>query len=126
MNPEYQFPFEKLRVWQDARAWVGEVYSLTDRFPSSEAYNLTAQLRRASVSVAANLAEGAGRTSAKDQAHFSQIAYGSLMESACLEILAADRGLIPPETLAAQREHVAALSNQINALRNSQLARVEG
>lgn len=123
MTPEYQFPFEKLRVWQDARAWVGEVYGLTDRFPSSETYNLTSQLRRASVSVAANLAEGSGRTSPKDQAHFSQIAYASLMESACLELISADRGLIDSGNLSSQRERIAALSNQINALRNAQLAR---
>ncbi len=124
MNSDYQFPFEKLRVWQDARGWVGSVYQLTAAFPRSEAFNLTSQLNRASVSVAANLAEGSGRVSPKDQAHFSQIAYGSLMESACLAILSADSGLIAPDQLADQRETIAGLANQINALRQSQLARV--
>jgi len=46
--------YEKLRVWQDTRVWVGTVYDLTEQFPASEAYNLTSQLRRSSVSVAAN------------------------------------------------------------------------
>lgn len=123
MNSDYQFPFEKLRVWQDARSWIGSVYQLTTAFPQSEAFNLTSQLNRASVSVAANLAEGAGRVSPKDQAHFSQIAYGSLMESACLAILSSDRGHIASDQLAGQRETIAGLANQINALRQSQLAR---
>ena len=124
MNPDYQFPFEKLRVWQDARGWIGTIYQLTSTFPQREAFNLTSQLNRASVSVAANLAEGTARVSPKDQAHFSQIAYGSLMESACLAILSADRGLIESDQLTSQRETIAGLANQINALRQSQLARV--
>jgi four helix bundle protein len=124
MNPDYQFPFEKLRVWQEARGWIGSVYQLTATFPQREAFNLTSQLNRASVSVATNLAEGSGRVSAKDQSHFSQIAYASLMESACLEILSADRGLITTDQLTSQREIIAGLANQINALRQSQLARV--
>ena len=126
MNSDYQLPFEKLRVWQEARLWIASVYEITAEFPQREAFNLTSQLNRASVSVATNLAEGSGRVSAKDQAHFSQIAYSSLMESACLEILSADRGLITAEQLAAQRETIAGLANQINALRHSQLARVNG
>lgn len=85
---------------------------------------MTSQLNRASVSVAANLAEGSARVSPKDQAHFSQIAYGSLMEAACLQILSADQGLISAEQLIDQRETIACLSKQINALRQSQLARV--
>ena len=125
MNPDYQFPFEKLRAWQDARGWIGTVYQLTAAFPKSEAFNLTSQLNRASVSVAANLAEGTARVSPKDQAHFSQIAYGSLMESAGLAILSADRGLISNEQMAGQRDAIAAIANQINALRHSQLARVD-
>ncbi len=123
MNPDYQFPFEKLRVWQEARSWIGSVYQITAGFPQKEAFNLTSQLNRASVSVAANLAEGAGRVSPKDQAHFSQIAYGSLMEAACLAILSADRGHIDPDQLTGQRKTIAGLANQINALRQSQLAR---
>lgn len=126
INPDYPFPFEKLRVWQEARVWIGSVYRLTSRFPAGEAFNLTSQINRASVSVAANLAEGSARVSLKDQAHFSQIAYASLMETACLTILSADRGLITPDQLAGQRETIAGLSNQINALRQSQVARANG
>jgi four helix bundle protein len=89
---DYKFPFEKLRVWQDARSWVKGIYLETRTFPADEKFGMTSQLNRAAVSGAANLAEGSSRTSPKDQAHFSQLAYGSLMESACLLILAEDLG----------------------------------
>lgn len=121
---EYQFPFEKLRVWQHAGEWIGRVYALTDQFPKSEAFNLTSQMNRAAVSVATNLAEGAARTTGKDQAHFSSLSYSSLMETACLAILAGDRGLISREDLLSQRTEISIMANQINALRNSQLERI--
>ena len=125
MKEDYLFPFEKLRVWQDAREWISSVHEVTQSFPKSESYNLTSQLERASVSVAANLAEGSGRTSLKDQAHFSQISYGSLMESACLTLLASDRGYIEESKLNEQRESISSIANQINSLRKSQLSRAK-
>ncbi|HEY1080747.1 MAG TPA: four helix bundle protein, partial [Prosthecobacter sp.] len=87
-----QFPFEKLEVWQDARRLVGAVYQETKDFPKSELYGMTSQINRAAVSVANNLAEGAARASMKDQAHFSNQAYGSLMETASDLIIATDLG----------------------------------
>ena len=88
MNPSQQYPFEKLRVWQAARLLAKQVYLVTAIFPQSERYGLISQCNRAAISVAANLAEGTCRQSRKDQAHFSDIAYGSLTELACLLILA--------------------------------------
>lgn len=76
-----QFAYEKLSVWQDARVLIRSVYALTRAFPKSEMFGLISQINRAAVSVACNLAEGSARMSAKDQAHFSQPAYSSLMES---------------------------------------------
>jgi four helix bundle protein len=90
MPARHIYPFEKLRVWQSSRSLIKKVYRTTKAFPRSETYGLTSQTNRAAVSVAANLAEGASRTSRKDQAHFSQIAYGSLMELTCLLIVAVD------------------------------------
>ncbi len=120
---DFQFPFEKLRVWQDAREWVRGVYLLTRQFSADEKFGLTNQINRAAVSVPANLAEGCGRTSFKDQAHFSQIAYASLLEVVNLFIIASDQGFVSPSDLAIQREQTASLANQINALRKSQLTR---
>src|SRR4051812_4844383 len=90
MKTRHVYPFEKLRVWQDARKLLKALYPLTRRFPRSEIYGLVSQINRAAVSVAANIAEGSSRMSRKHQAHFSEIAYGSLMELACLLIVSVD------------------------------------
>ena len=77
-----------LLVWQKAMDLVELVYSITNLFPTSETYRLTAQLTRAAVSVPANIAEGYGRASTRDYAHFLSIAKGSLMETETLLMLA--------------------------------------
>ena len=103
--------------------WVREIFGLVKGFPVEEKYGLSNQLTRSAVSVAANLAEGASRTSAKDQAHFSQLAYSSLMEAACLLLMAGDQGWVGADRIALEREKIESLSNQINALRKTQLTR---
>src|SRR5438876_2731787 len=121
VSARHVYPFEKLRVWESARRLVSNVYKATRTFPRSELYGLTSQTHRAAVSVAANLAEGSSRTSRKDQAHFSQIAYGSLMELACLLIVAVDLEFLSADREAILREQIEAVSRQLNALRNTQL-----
>jgi len=74
------FRFERIEAWQLARAFNGSVYRASRGFPKEEAFALTSQIRRASVSVSSNIAEGSGRNSDADFAHFLEIAYGSLME----------------------------------------------
>jgi len=74
------FNFRNLICYQKGRALVGEVYKVVKTFPSEEKYALGDQLRRAAVSVTSNIAEGSGRQSFKDQAHFIELSYGSLME----------------------------------------------
>ena len=122
MPTRHVYPFEKLRVWQSARGLVKSVYQITRGYPRSEVYGLTSQTNRAAVSVAANLAEGSSRTSRKDQAHFSQIAYGSLRELACLLIVAVDLEILSPDREAKLREEIEAISRQLNALRANQLS----
>jgi four helix bundle protein len=122
MPARHVYPFEKLRVWESARHVIKEVYRVTKTFPRSEMYGLTSQTNRAAVSVAANLAEGSSRTSRKDQAHFSQIAYGSLMELACLLIVAVDLKFLAAEEEAALRVKIESVSRQLNALRATQVA----
>jgi four helix bundle protein len=122
MPTRHVYPFDKLRVWQAARALIKSVYRTTRTFPRSEVYGLTSQTNRAAVSVAANLAEGSSRTSRKDQAHFSQIAYGSLMELACLLIVAVDLEILSPDQEAKLRAEIEAVSRQLNALRTSQIS----
>src|SRR5438270_732652 len=74
------FNFEKLEVWHKAIDFADAVYSITRAFPDVERFGLTSQMRRSAVSISSNIAEGSGRGSDADFAHFIEIAYGSLME----------------------------------------------
>lgn len=123
MNPRHEYSFEKLRVWQSARDLARTVYLKTGSFPRSEVYGLVSQCNRAAISVAANLAEGSSRQSPKDQAHFSEIAYGSLMELACLLVLSVDVGILAEATELKLRTLIEMVSAQLNALRRSQQSR---
>lgn len=125
MNSRQQYPFEKLCVWQSARDLSKAVYLMTGKFPQRELYGLISQCNRAAISVAANLAEGSSRRSRKDQAHFSEIAYGSLMELACLLILSRDLGILPDASEQDLRSSIEQLSPQLNALHRSQRSRIE-
>lgn len=73
--------YRDLVVWQKAMQLVTNVYALTENFPKHEMFGLTSQLRRATVSVPSNIAEGQGRDSPKEFLHHLSIAYGSLMEA---------------------------------------------
>lgn len=121
----YRFGFEKLEVWQKARKLTVEIYRLTEKFPEREKFGLTNQLRRASVSIGANIAEGATRSSAKEQVHFSSISYGSLMETMSHLIISVDLNFITEEDLLLLRNMIQSLSLKINNLRNTQLANAE-
>jgi len=74
------FRFEKLESWRIAIEFAKSVYAVTRRFPDVERFGLTSQMRRSAVSISSNIAEGSGRGSDADFAHFIEIAYGSLME----------------------------------------------
>ena len=75
------FGFEGLQVWQKAVEYAGTIYDVTRTFPEEERFGLTSQLRRSSVSVSSNIAEGSSRSSRIDFNRFIEIAYGSLLES---------------------------------------------
>lgn len=82
--------FEDLIVWQKAHEFVLAVYGFTQAFPKSEIYGLTSQLRRAAVSVAANIAEGFKKSGKSDKARFFNIGQGSIEECRYYLILARD------------------------------------
>ena len=86
--------YKKLIVWQKAMELVRSVYRLSKGFPTDERYALTDQLRRAAISIPSNIAEGCGRTSRKDYAHFLSIARGSLYETMTQLQIAQDLGYI--------------------------------
>jgi four helix bundle protein len=72
--------YQDLRVWKEAVDFVNEVYLITAKFPSTEIYGLTNQIRRAAVSIPSNIAEGQGRNSPKEFRQFLGIALGSIGE----------------------------------------------
>lgn len=84
--------FENVEVWRKAHQFVLEVYKMTESFPKYETYGLTSQLRRAAVSIPANLAEGFGKPSKPDKIRFYSISQGSIEECRYYMILARDLG----------------------------------
>lgn len=109
MNRPPAKTFRDLIVWQKAHQFVLDVYRLTDGFPKTEVYGLTSQLRRAAVSIPANIAEGFKKTGRADKARFMNTAQGSLEECRYYLILAADLGYGSTDKLNNQLEEVSKL-----------------
>lgn len=84
--------FQDLSVWQKAHAWVLDVYKMSRNFPREELFILCAQLRRAAISVPANIAEGFRKRGKADKARFYNISQGSLEECRYYLILTQDLG----------------------------------
>jgi four helix bundle protein len=103
--------FQDLLVWQKAHQFVLGVYALTAAFPKQETYGLSLQMRRASVSIPANIAEGFRRRGKADKARFMNIAEGSVEECRYFLILTRDLGYGDTERLAASLEEVSRLLN---------------
>ena len=82
------FNFEKLDVWQKAIDFADLIYNETRAFPAEERFGLTNQLRRASVSISSNIAEGSSRSSRTDFARFAEIAAGSVFEAVSQSFIA--------------------------------------
>lgn len=117
----YKFSFEKLTVWIDSKELIKVIYTITKSFPEEEKFGLTNQLRRASVSVASNLAEGTSRNTNKDKGHFTTMAYSSLMEVLNQIIISKELNFINEENYKVLRESIEKIANKLNALRKSQL-----
>ena len=113
------YAFENLDAWKEARKLVVAVYQLLDKFPNFEKYALCDQIRRSIVSVPSNLAEGSGRVSPKEQLHFYEISYGSLMESYNQLILAADLKYISNDELEAIQPQIDTVARMLNGLRSA-------
>ena len=96
------YSFEKLKVWQEAKKLVVDVYHLLDNFPKFEKY----------------AAEGSGRRSLKEQIHFLEIAYGSLMETYNQLLIAIELTYITEESVEVIKPSIDAVAKMINALHN--------
>ncbi|MBC7896326.1 MAG: four helix bundle protein [Cytophagaceae bacterium] len=112
-------PFARLVVWRAAVDFGKQVYAVTANYPSTERFGLTAQTRRAAVSVVANIAEGSCRRGPKAFASFCHIAYGSLREVEALLIFAAELGMLPPKDATTLQQNLASVSRQLYKLTRS-------
>jgi four helix bundle protein len=115
----YTFSFERLEVWKKSRFLSKNIYKLTANFPDSEKFGLVNQLRRAIISVCSNIAEGSSRKSKKDQAHFYNMAFSSLMESLNQLIISNDLEYLDSQQLADVRTEIHIISLMLNKLCNS-------
>jgi four helix bundle protein len=113
------FRFERLDVWQKSIDFAGMAYSITKGFPQSEQYGLTSQIRRAAVSISANIAEGASRSSDKDFSRFLEIAFGSLCETVSHLRIAREQNIISQQDYAKLYAAAEELSKMLSAFRNT-------
>ena len=118
-----RFSFENLVVWNDEKFLTKDVYMITKSFPDEEKYGLVSQIRRAIISVSSNLAEGSSRISNKDQAHFYQFSFSSLMEVLSQLLISVELNYIDETELEKLREKIASAGYKINALRKATLNR---
>ena len=120
MNKKYHF--KNLDAYKESKKLVKMVYGLLKQFPKEEQYALCDQLRRAVISIPSNIAEGSGRTSAKDQAHFIEMAYGSLMEVECQIDIAYDLSYISQDNINKVEELIGVVAALLSGLRNKYLS----
>ena len=120
---EKKYEYKNLDVYKESKSLVKLVYRLIEKFPKVETYALCDQLRRAVISVPSNIAEGSGRTSSKDQAHFFEMAFGSLMEVSCQMDIASDLGYIEQVELNQVEEQTHRIAAMLSGLRRKCLTR---
>ena len=113
------FGFERLDVWQLSIQFAKGVYEVTRGFPADERFGLTNQIRRASVSVAANLAEGSGRGTNREFVRFIGIAFGSLMEVVSHIAISREQEFMNETQYTALYNQAQQLSRMMSGLRKS-------
>jgi four helix bundle protein len=115
------FSFENLDVWREAMDFAKRLYEATERFPSTEQFGLISQLRRASISISTNIAEGKGRFHKKEFVQFLYISRGSLYETITLVKLAKQLGFLSKDLhdqlLGTAKQILSRLSGLINSLK---------
>ena len=115
------FRFEGLEIWQLAVTFAGKIYDLTDKLPKDEMFGLSSQLKRAATSISMNIAEGSGRSSAKDFGHYLQIATGSIFEIITALVIARNRNFLTSEQYSGIYADAEILTKKITAFKNNLL-----
>ena len=117
--------FRDLIVWQKSMDLTVMVYQTVKSLPKEEQYSLSDQIRRAAVSIPSNIAEGSGRKSLKEQIHFLEISYGSLMETYNQLLIAIDLDYITEESVEAIKPNIDGVAKMINGLSSSYSKKLE-
>jgi len=112
-----EFFYRKLSVYQKAMDLVVEIYKLLKKFPLEERYALCDQIRRASISIPSNIAEGMGRFSDKEKIHFLEISNGSLMETMCQLEIAKQLGYLSQEDYQRVEADITEIACMLSSLR---------
>ena len=107
--------FTQLKIWQKAHSFTVNLYRITAIFPDEEKYGLTNQIRRASVSIESNIAEGRGRGGDKEFSRFLNISLGSAYEVKCQIYIARDLGYLDAEKSNLLLEKIDEISKMINS-----------
>ena len=113
------FGYRKLIAYQKAKEVVKRTYNLLRKFPAEERYAMCDQLRRASISISSNIAEGVNRYSVKDKSHFIEMAYGSLMEVSSQMEIAEELGYITAEDRLSMDLLIEEVARLLSGLQNS-------
>jgi len=108
--------FKELKVWQKSRSLVKIIYLATETFPSDEKFGLTSQIRRCSVSICSNIAEGSGRNTNKEFANFLKIARGSAFELDNLLVLANDLQILGKGDFQELESQIIEIQKMLNGL----------
>ncbi len=108
--------YENLDAWKEATNLAVRVYQITKSFPKDEIFGITSQLRRASISISSNIAEGAGRKSKKDFKQFVHMASGSLNEVESLLYICSQLNLVTSDSYKELKDRVDRLGRLIGGL----------
>jgi len=117
----HTYSFEKLEVWKLSMSFRRDIYHLAKKFPKDETFGLTSQIRRSVSSIGACLAEGSGKITFKDKAHYTNLAYSTTLETLNHLIAAIDLDYINQEDYISCRNQIEIITAKLTNLRNSQL-----
>lgn len=111
--------FKDLEIWKRSRLFCSNIYAVTSNFPDNEKFGITNQLRRASVSIPSNIAEGASRASNKDFSRFLEIAIGSAYEIETQLLISNDLDFIKTEKLTLLLDELEEIIKMISKFRST-------
>ena len=123
---QYNYTYRKLNVYQVSKGLVREVYRIVKTFPPNEIYALGDQMRRAVVSIPSNIAEGTAKSSPKEQFHFLEISYGSLMELMCQTEIGYDLGFIDTIDYKLIEDTIGSIYKMLSSMQASLKSRQQG